>query len=47
MEPMKKKVLAKHNGNEATLLVVTKKAGADTVELVKKINQKVVSFTTS
>ncbi len=39
-----KKVLAKHNGIEATILIVTKKAGADTVELVKKINQKVENF---
>ena len=38
-----KKVLAKHNGIEATILIVTKKAGADTVELVK-INQKVENF---
>ena len=39
-----KKVLAKHNGNDATILILTKKAGADTVGLVEKINEKVKAF---
>lgn len=38
------RVLARHNGEEATLLVATKKAGADTIELAKKVDQKVENF---
>ena len=39
-----KRVSARHNGEEAAILVVTKKAGADTLNLVKKIDEKVASF---
>lgn len=38
------KVYARHNGREATLLVATKKAGADTIQLAKTIDEKVESF---
>ena len=38
------KVLARHNGKEATLLVATKKSGADTIKLVEVIDQKIEAF---
>jgi len=37
-------VRTRHNGREATLLIATKKAGADTLSLVKAINEKVDLF---
>lgn len=36
--------LAQYNGEAATILVATKKAGADTIELVSKIMEKVERF---
>jgi multidrug efflux pump subunit AcrB len=36
--------LARHNGNEATLLVVTKKAGADTIAMVDEVDKKLEYF---
>lgn len=36
--------LARHNGNEATLLVVTKKAGADTIAMVDEVDRKLERF---
>jgi len=38
------KVYASHNGREATLLVVNKKAGADTLALVKEVNNILERF---
>ena len=32
------KTLTRYNGKEATLLIVTKKAGADTIEMVRQLN---------
>jgi multidrug efflux pump subunit AcrB len=37
-------ILTTHNGKEATLLIATKKAGADTLELVEQIDQKIELF---
>jgi multidrug efflux pump subunit AcrB len=37
-------VLAQHNGRDATLVVVNKKAGSDTIELVTDVNEKVERF---
>jgi len=39
-----KRVIARHDGQEATLLIVTKKSGADTLKLVSSIDQKVSMF---
>lgn len=39
-----KRVLARHDGQEATLLIVTKKSGADTLKLVSAIDEKVLQF---
>lgn len=38
------KVFARYKGQEATFLVATKKAGADTIELVSRIDEKISSF---
>ncbi|MEZ4819102.1 MAG: efflux RND transporter permease subunit [Bdellovibrionota bacterium] len=38
------KVLTSHNGEEATLLIATKKAGADTLDLVSAIDEKISLF---
>lgn len=38
------KVKARYNGEEATLVIVSKKGGADTITLVKEINEKLVRF---
>jgi multidrug efflux pump subunit AcrB len=37
-------VRTRHNGHEATLLVVTKKGGADTIQMVKDITEKLKFF---
>lgn len=39
-----KKVITTHNGAEATLMTVAKKAGADTIAMVDKIKEKVKTF---
>ncbi len=38
------RVLTNYNGEDATLLVVTKKGGADTIELVHEIDEKLAIF---
>ncbi|MCF8058764.1 MAG: efflux RND transporter permease subunit [Bacteriovoracaceae bacterium] len=38
------KVLARRNGQEATLIIVSKKGGADTITLVNAIDKKLESF---
>ncbi len=38
------KVKARHNGQEATLIIVSKKGGADTITLVNSIDKKLESF---
>ena len=38
------KTLSRYNGREATLRVANKKAGADTIELVKNIDRKIENF---
>ncbi|MDC1175734.1 efflux RND transporter permease subunit, partial [Bacteriovoracaceae bacterium] len=38
------KVISRHNGKEATLLIASKKGGADTIALVKEINKKLEKF---
>jgi len=37
-------VIAAHNGEPATIVVVTKKAGTDTIKLVKEITEKLKDF---
>ncbi len=39
-----KRVMARHNGVGATILIVTKKSGADTLKLVSSIDEKVALF---
>ena len=38
------KVLSKYNGRDATLLIVTKKGGADTIAMVEDIESKLNQF---
>jgi multidrug efflux pump subunit AcrB len=38
------RVLASYNGKKATLLIATKKAGADTIDLVKGVDEKINRF---
>jgi len=38
------KILTKYEGREATLLIVTKKSGADTIAMVDDIEQKIQTF---
>lgn len=38
------KTVARYNGEPATLIIVSKKSGADTISLVKSINKKLESF---
>ena len=38
------RVYSRHNGESATILVATKKAGADTIDLVGRIDEKLKSF---
>lgn len=38
------RILARYNGEEATLLTITKKAGADTLEMVDQIDDKIADF---
>ena len=38
------KTITRYNGEPSTLLIVTKKAGADTLSLVKSVNEKFESF---